>query len=493
MTSVVGKEEGCVEETLCERRVVGWKAFEQGRGLPDLAPPMDPHTGKVSYPSLSPMSSSGDSPLSGGNEEADGGTRRVSAATPREPRRRVTGGSEEGGDKRGERLTIGGCSGNASWEPTTSFQWDGEGADLSSGEEVDDEELAKSMDLEKAHPLWSEKLQKANEEWRRMQAAPVGINFPTLWKDKDSDAIREAWIGRMGPRSRRLLVYYPHGEGRLTNTHLWRQAKIRAEIALAGGKGTYMSFPWPLEKSLKEALRDECRRTRRPMPLKKWERLFRLSHPENQGKLWSEFSCSSCGRKRYAEATMADVLISARIRQGLHCRLVGTTCDYPETARVHSLVSTILNQVPRAGEQGNGGLTQQTEHVENDLVATDNLRDPSPPRERRAPAVINRGREVRMSNGQRTSHSREPSRYSSDVEEVGEGTEEGVGLSAAAQRFYRTTGRSLPLPDFAGSSSESAYLAWKRGVERHFCTHGIVVEREKVTIAGEMLSGEAWN
>ena len=102
---MAGKEEGCVEEIPCERRVVGWKAFEQGRGLPDLAPPMDPHTGKVSYPSLSLMSSSGDSPLSGGNEEADGGTRRTSVAATREPRRRITGGSEEGGDKRGERLT----------------------------------------------------------------------------------------------------------------------------------------------------------------------------------------------------------------------------------------------------------------------------------------------------------------------------------------------------------------------------------------------------
>ena len=72
------------------------------------------------------------------------------------------------------------------------------------------------------------------------------------------------------------------------------------------------------------------------------------------------------------------------------------------------------------------------------------------------------------------------------------GTDE-RGFSTAALRFYRATGRALPLPDYSGVSSEAAYLAWKRGVERHFRTYRVTKESEQVLIAADLLSGEARN
>ena len=70
------------------------------------------------------------------------------------------------------------------------------------------------------------------------------------------------------------------------------------------------------------------------------------------------------------------------------------------------------------------------------------------------------------------------------------------GFSAAAKQFYKATGKFMQVPTYRGESSEVEFLAWIRGTERYFDTYGIHQERERVTIAADLLGGEAslwWN
>ena len=71
-----------------------------------------------------------------------------------------------------------------------------------------------------------------------------------------------------------------------------------------------------------------------------------------------------------------------------------------------------------------------------------------------------------------------------------------VGFSQEAKQFYKAQGKHLQMPCYRGESSEVDLFAWKRGIEKYFETYGIVVEREKVTMAADTLEGEAskwWN
>ena len=71
-----------------------------------------------------------------------------------------------------------------------------------------------------------------------------------------------------------------------------------------------------------------------------------------------------------------------------------------------------------------------------------------------------------------------------------------LGFSQEAKQFYKAQGKHLQMPCYKGESSEVDLFAWKRGIEKYFETYGIVVEREKVTMAADTLEGEAakwWN
>ena len=73
---------------------------------------------------------------------------------------------------------------------------------------------------------------------------------------------------------------------------------------------------------------------------------------------------------------------------------------------------------------------------------------------------------------------------------------EGLGFSAEAKQFYKAQGKNLQPPCYRGESSEVDLFAWKRGIERYFETYGIVIDRERVTVAADTLDGEAakwWN
>ena len=71
-----------------------------------------------------------------------------------------------------------------------------------------------------------------------------------------------------------------------------------------------------------------------------------------------------------------------------------------------------------------------------------------------------------------------------------------VGFSVAAKQFYKARGPQLQTPVYRGESSEVDLLAWKRGIEKYFETYRVVRQREKVSLAADLLEGEAakwWN
>lgn len=60
----------------------------------------------------------------------------------------------------------------------------------------------------------------------------------------------------------------------------------------------------------------------------------------------------------------------------------------------------------------------------------------------------------------------------------------------------RARGPQLQTPSYRGEASEVDLLAWKRGTEKYFETYGVSREREKVSLAADLLEGEAakwWN
>ena len=71
-----------------------------------------------------------------------------------------------------------------------------------------------------------------------------------------------------------------------------------------------------------------------------------------------------------------------------------------------------------------------------------------------------------------------------------------VGFSAAAKQFYKARGPQIQTPTYRGEPSEVDLLAWKRGIEKYFETYGVTRPCEKVSLAADLLDGEAakwWN
>ena len=66
-----------------------------------------------------------------------------------------------------------------------------------------------------------------------------------------------------------------------------------------------------------------------------------------------------------------------------------------------------------------------------------------------------------------------------------------VGFSSAAKQFYKAQGPQLHTPVYRGEPSEVDLLAWKRGIEKYFETYGVSRQREKVSLAADLLEGEA--
>ena len=92
----------------------------------------------------------------------------------------------------------------------------------------------------------------------------------------------------------------------------------------------------------------------------------------------------------------------------------------------------------------------------------------------------------------RTSGVKKESQEETELEE----DVEVVGFSTAVKQFYKARGPQLQTPAYRGESSEVDLLAWKRGIEKYFETYGVSRQREKVSLAADLLEGEAakwWN
>ena len=66
-----------------------------------------------------------------------------------------------------------------------------------------------------------------------------------------------------------------------------------------------------------------------------------------------------------------------------------------------------------------------------------------------------------------------------------------TGFSTAAKQFYKARGPQLQMPVYRGESSEVDLLAWKRGIEKYFEMYGVTRQREKVSLAADLLEGGA--
>ena len=66
-----------------------------------------------------------------------------------------------------------------------------------------------------------------------------------------------------------------------------------------------------------------------------------------------------------------------------------------------------------------------------------------------------------------------------------------TGFSAAAKQFYKAWGPQLHTLTYRGELSEVDLLAWKHRIEKYFETYSVTWPREKVSLAADLLEGEA--
>ena len=368
-------------------------------------------------------------------------------------------GTEEGHARGGrgqtppEGLTNGGCSGNlfAGTSRTPSPLPEGGGFRGEAGETRRLEMSEVTHDGEET-PGWEEEELRVQEALDKFEQGEANLIAASYWKEVEEEYPTECRVMKATKeRKRTLMVYFPHGEGRTATMMEWKYARIQAAIARRTQKTDTVVFPWPWKNAIQMALSKEIIRTGKPMTFLKWGRIFRLLHPESRVNLWAEFVCVKCQNTRRVEATATEALMGAAMKMETVCEIVGAACG-------QNTAEKILPWMPhkRVWDKEEEEAYHSPRHEEEGR------------RSRREGKVLGE---------------------SWDEDCLDESSQ--AGFSSAAMRFYKATGKAIPLPDFSGTSSEAAFLAWKRGVERHFATYGIERENERVMVAAEMLSGEA--
>ena len=138
---------------------------------------------------------------------------------------------------------------------------------------------------ERGHPGLKVALLITKAELRQFQAAPLEAVVVSYWKEKGDTETYEVRIAKAPGKGRRLNVYYPDGDGKTASMLQWKQARVRAEIARTQTATPPKALPWPLEPAIQAAMEGEWQEHRRPLLLKKWERLFRWMHPDSREKV----------------------------------------------------------------------------------------------------------------------------------------------------------------------------------------------------------------
>ena len=101
-----------------------------------------------------------------------------------------------------------------------------------------------------------------------LEGPPTAVAH-TYWKERGEETIWEARVVRMGGKNKKLMVYFPHGEGKTATTAEWQRASTRARVARQREKGSTITFPWPQERAIQHAIRGELLRSARPLSLLK--------------------------------------------------------------------------------------------------------------------------------------------------------------------------------------------------------------------------------
>ena len=370
-------------------------------------------------------------------------------------------GAEEGQgspEARGqvEGLTIGGRSGNsfAGASRTASPLRENGGGRREVPTEAMMAEMGEGMQEEDRFPGWEEEEARVREIVEKFEQEDANAIAASYWKEPSDAYPVECRVMKVGgDRRKSLIVYFPHGEGRTATLAEWKWARIRAAVARRTQRTETVVFPWPWKNAIQTALSREIIRTGRPMTLLKWGKMFRLLHPESRANLWAEFTCTRCQQVRRVEATATEALMGAAMKEETVCEMVGGSCGQNTAER-------ILPWMPHK---------RLWDKEEEDAYHSPRHEEDGKGRSRMEGKVLGESWD--------------------DEDYLDDSTS--AGFSSAAMRFYKATGKAIPLPDFSGTSSEAAFLAWRRGVERHFATYGIERENERVMVAAEMLSGEA--
>ena len=392
--------------------------------------------------------------------------------------------------------TNGGCSGNPQAEPLASSRteavWRKALRSAVALEAEGDE--ATGMSAETQSLEWKEKFEKVSAEVQQVMNEKTFRVIDSVWRAKDDARPQECKIVKIVGRGQRIGLYLPDGEGHPTTVKAWKVARTRAELAREKGSEDLLTFPWPWKRALTQALETEYLQTGGLLSFSKWARLFRLLNPDSRQLLWAEFGCRTCGKRRRVGALATESVMTAARNGEDTCEAVGLTCVQPETEKLLGWTG-----VGRFKDEEDAAFCTLDQGIEPDQLpppgSTSGKARANRPADNQATTSTNRDLQRSRKSYTQTRSNREFPEGSEYLDYEGDWTDGGEerGYSRAAMRFYKATGKALPLPDFSGVTSEAAFLAWQRGVERHFKTYGVEREEERVGIAVEMLSGEALN
>ena len=300
--------------------------------------------------------------------------------------------------------------------------------------------------------------EEGNEGVETMDTTEIGIGFmddeftPMWWKDLAEHRSQRIWA----VRDRERVHIYIYNAGMHTTILLGLKRgreraikEMKERLQMGGGALPLPTGYLALSDGIYVYLTKYRRATGRCPSDATWQQAWRGTVDSGGRVLTAAFSCSKCRmRRRVNVSALAEVLQIQKKKKD--------TCDALAGAKYGVFDDRVWAFLPLAA-----GMS----------------RSPSQPSNMKTKEEY----------------------FSGDEGEHDEENEQGKtvgGFSHEAKQFYKAQGKHLQMPCYRGESSEVDLFAWKRGIEKYFETYGIVVEREKVTMAADTLEGEAakwWN
>ena len=276
---------------------------------------------------------------------------------------------------------------------------------------------------------------------------------PMWWQEEETGGqLKRVWVGKEGEQ----WMVYTYNEGAtLVTAYRLKKGRVNAkrELKEKQRKGEAVIFP-PVYDLLKDGIYDYLTTYRRDTgkcpTATTWKQVWKGSLDSGGRMLTVTFDCSNCKMLRKVDIVSVHEIQRLKHEGVCTCAmLVGATCGQSSRG--------IFELKPREtdGVKWLDPMETSQDRKEESVISTDDEKE----------------RKMRSST-------------------------ETLGFSAEAKQFYKAQGKNLQPPCYRGESSEVDLFAWKRGIERYFETYGIVIERERVTVAADTLDGEAakwWN